>query len=354
MKNGRWYSYALFALLAALSLVPIAASAQTAAPAAGASPGAKAFSQAELDQMVAPIALYPDALLAQVLMASTYPLEVVSATRWVQANPKLTGNALEDAVQKHSWDPAVKSLCGFPSVLQMMNDKLERTQQLGDAFLAQRSAVMASVQGLRRKAADAGHLKTSAEQKIVVEPDVIVIQPATTTVYVPVYNPTVVYGPWWHPAYPPYVWYPPGHVARVGIGFATGVVVGAALWGGCNWRGNDVTININQYNRYNRTNITRTSWEHDAVHRKGVAYRDPTVAQKYRRESAVDGARRDVSGSPATQKRTESDARNSGRPAAREVDRPDAGTTERSGPRGRAAPDGDGHDRPGRGGGERR
>lgn len=315
------------------------------APAAHAQ-GAKPLSQAELDQLIAPVALYPDALLAQVFMASTYPLEVVSAARWVQQNPKVTGKALEDAMQKQPWDPSVKSLAPFPSVLAMMNDKLEWTQKLGDAFLGQRPDVMKTVQVLRKKAYDAGNLKTTTEQKVVVEKQVIVIEPATTVVYVPVYNPTVVYGAWWHPAYVPYYYYPPGYVARPGVGFATGIVVGAALWGGCNWHGNDVTINVNHYNQFNRTNITRVNWQHDASHRKGVPYRDPTVAQRYERRQAADEVRKDVK--QEQRQRSREDAA----PASMDADRPGPRGREADGPgpRGR---DNDGPDRPGRPGDRR-
>jgi hypothetical protein len=333
----RWSFLIRHALALGLALLlPLQAVGQGgAAPAGG-----KAFTQPQLDQLLAPVALHPDALLAQVFMAATYPLEVVSASRWVQANPKVTGKALEDAMQKQPWDASVKSLAAFPSVLQMMNDKLDWTQQVGDAFLGQRAEVMKTVQSLRRKAYEAGNLKASAEQKVIVEKTVIVIEPATTVVYVPVYNPTAVYGAWWHPAYVPYYWYPPGYVARPGAGFAAGVVAGAALWGGCNWHGNDVTINVNRYNTYNRTTITNVKWEHDASHRKGVAYRDPTVAQRYERKPAT--ATRDAGRGPAEAGRPE--------PSTRDVDRPGPVTRDRPGPGPR---DGDGPDRPGRPG-ERR
>src|SRR5689334_20733274 len=158
----------------------------------------KTFSQAELDQLVAPIALYPDALLAQVLMASTYPIELVYADRWIAANPGLNGTALEDALQSQTWDPAVKSLTVFPQVLQMMSAKLDWTQKLGDAFLAQQQDVMATVQALRGKAVSEGNLKDSKEQKVITEKTetttIIKIEPTDPqVVYVPTYNPTVVY-----------------------------------------------------------------------------------------------------------------------------------------------------------------
>ncbi len=163
------------------------------------------YKQEELNQILAPIALYPDDLIAQILMASTYPLEVVEAARWVKANPNLKGSQLTAALEKQNWDPSVKSLVNFPQVLTMMNDKLDWTQKMGDAFLAQQKDVMNTIQSLRAKAQAQGNLKTTKEQKVVVQDQVIVIQPADPqVVYVPTYNPTVVYGAWPYPAYPPY------------------------------------------------------------------------------------------------------------------------------------------------------
>ncbi len=321
-------------VLAALLSFFLAFAPAAGAQSAGAAPG-RPLSQAELDQLLAPVALYPDALLAQILMASTYPLEVVSAARWVKQNPAITGKALEDALQKQPWDPSVKSLAPFPTVLAMMNEKLEWTQQLGDAFLGQRAEVMKTVQVLRRKAHEAGNLKTTREQKVVVDPQVIVIEPATTVVYVPVYDPRVAYGTWWHAAYVPYYYYPPGYVARPGVGFAAGIVVGAALWGGCNWRGNDVNINVNHYNQFNRTNITRVNWQHDAGHRKGVPYRDPAIATRYERQQAADEVRKEV-----RKEQIEDRARE-----APNADPPGKGAGPRPRDRDR---DGDGPEKPGR------
>ena len=195
---------------------PSPAPAPSSPPGTAPSAAAKSFSQQELDQLLAPIALYPDALLAQVLMASTYPLEIVSAERWVKANPSLKGQALEDGLQSQPWDPAVKSLAVFPQLLTMMSEKLDWTQKLGDAFLAQEEDVMATVQALRAKAVAQGTLKDSKEQKVVTQTEngvtIIKIEPADPeTVYVPTYDPSVVYGTWWYPAYPPYYWYPPGY-----------------------------------------------------------------------------------------------------------------------------------------------
>jgi hypothetical protein len=157
-----------------------------------------AFSKEELEQLVAPIALYPDPLIAQILMASTYPLEVVSAARWSKANPKVTGTALEDAMQSQTWDPSVKSLTAFPQVLEAMNAKLDMTQKLGDAFLAQQKDVMAAIQTLRLRADASGNLKNTKEQVITKEQQnnttVVKIEPANPEiVYVPTYNPAVAY-----------------------------------------------------------------------------------------------------------------------------------------------------------------
>jgi hypothetical protein len=284
------------------------------APAATLSADAKAFSQQELDQLVAPVALYPDALLAQVLMASTYPLEIVTADRWVKANPTLKDKALEDALQDQPWDPAVKSLTVFPQVLSMMSEKLDWTQKLGDAVLAQQSDVMATVQALRAKAVAEGTLKDTREQKVVTTTEnnttVIVIEPADPdVVYVPTYDPAVVYGPWPYPAYPPYYWYPPGYYYPGGA-FLAGVIVGAALWGRLTWGGNnpDINIDVNRFNNFNRSNIADKSWRHNVDHRGAVPYRDKAVAQRYGRGQAPDAASRDAfrgrvdSGRPAIQR----------------------------------------------------
>ncbi|MDH4266213.1 MAG: DUF3300 domain-containing protein [Deltaproteobacteria bacterium] len=239
-------------------------------------------------------------------MASTYPLEVVQAERWAKQNKDLKGDALTTALEKQHWDPSVKSLVNFPQVLSMMNEKLDWTQKLGDAFLAQQKEVMDTVQKLRKKAHDAGNLKTTKEQKVIVEKETIIIQPASPqVVYVAAYNPVVVYGAWPYPAYPPYYYYPPGYAATTAaFSFTAGVAVGAAwgyAWGNCNWGHNDVDIDINRNTNINQ-NIDRSkyqqqyqakgqtpgqggtgTWQHDPDHRKGVSYRDQGTAQKYNR-----------------------------------------------------------------------
>ena len=266
-------------LFAALVIVPVGRAQDAAQPAP--------FKKEEIEQLVAPIALYPDALVAQILMASTYPLEVVSAARWSKANPGVKDKALEDAMQQQTWDPSVKSLTAFPSVIAMLNDKLDMTQKLGDAFLGQQKEVMAAIQELRAKADKAGNLKSSKEQTVTTEQQgsttVIKIEPADPqVVYVPTYNPTVVYGPWPYPAYPPYYYYPPGYSAgSVFFAFTIGVVVGNAMWGGCHWGGGNVYINHNTYNNFNKTDIKTGDWQHKPEHRKGAQYRDQASQQKY-------------------------------------------------------------------------
>jgi hypothetical protein len=275
----------------------------------------KSFKQEELDQMLAPIALYPDSLLSQILMASTYPLDIVQASRWANRNEDLKGDALTAALEKQNWDPSVKSLVNFPQVLEMMNEKLDWTGKLGDAFLAQEKDVMDTIQQLRAKAQTAGNLKTTKEQTVVVEKETIIIEPASPQViYVPAYNPAVVYGPWWYPAYPPYYYYPPGYVAgAAAFSFVAGVAVGAAwgyAWGGCNWHGGNVDIDINRNADINR-NINRDKyaqqwqqrgqsgrgkWQHDPGQRKGVAYRDSATARKFGQSSARSASTRDARG----------------------------------------------------------
>ncbi len=248
-----------------------------------------AFRQEELDQMLAPIALYPDSLLAQVLMAAAYPLEVVQADRWVKQNKHLKGEQLNAALDKMDWDLSVKALVPFPSVLSMMSEQLDWTSKLGEAFLAKQAEVMDTVQKLRAKARDQGNLQTTKEQKVIVQDQTIVIEPANpTVVYVPTYNPTVVYGSWWYPAYPPYPYYPAGTVFTAGVlGFAAGVAVGAAWnhgWGSWNWGRGDVNVNVNRNTNINRNQVSHYNtqrWQADASHRKGVAYRNEANRQRY-------------------------------------------------------------------------
>jgi hypothetical protein len=238
---------------------------------------AQSFNTEQIDALVAPIALYPDALLTQTLMASTFPLQVVQAARWVEesANKALSGNALTKALEPQSWDPSVKSLVPFPQVLALMNGNLDWTQQLGYAFADQQAAVLDSVQRLRRQAQTSGNLQSSPQQVVRSEQQTIIIEPAQAeTVYVPSYNPTTVYGDWPYPSYPP-VYLPPPAAYPVGTALATGLAFGAGIaitaglwnwarpaWGG-GYGGGYVNVNTNRYNTINanRGAINSNVWQ---------------------------------------------------------------------------------------------
>jgi hypothetical protein len=241
-------------------------------------------------------------------MASTYPLEVVQAERWAKQNASLKGDALTKALEAQDWDPSVKSLVNFPQVLTMMSEKLDWTQKLGDAFIADQKVVLDTIQKLRVKAQAAGNLKTTKEQTVIVEEKIIKIEPANPqVVYVPTYNPTVVYGAWPYPAYPPYAYYPPGYIAGSAFWFAAGVGMGMAwgyAWGNCNWGGGDVNIN-NSRNTNINNNIDRSKYQggnrgqggqggrfqHNPEHRKGVSYRDQGTSQKFNRAGTNDAVK---------------------------------------------------------------
>jgi hypothetical protein len=268
----------------------------------------KPFTPEQLDQLLAPIALYPDALLSQTLMAATYPLEVVEAARWTQANPNLKGDAAVQAVKTKDWDVSVKSLVAFPQTLSMMNNNLDWTQKLGDAMIGQQKDVADSIQRLRAKAAAAGNLKTTPQQKVTTQTSgsnsAIVIEPANPeVVYVPYYNPTWAYGPWPYPAYPP-VYYPPppnyGAALATGMMFGVGVAAGAAMfggwhwgWSGGGWGASYTTVNVNRassisVNNFDANRYRDGQWQHDPAHRDGVPYR--TSAERERYNQARPGA----------------------------------------------------------------
>ncbi len=256
----------------------------------------------QLDSLVAPIALYPDPLLSQVLVASTYPLEIVQLQQWLEKNKNLKDKALADAVKKQDWDPSIQALAPLPDAAKYLAENIKWTTDLGNAFLAQQSDVMDAVQRMRKKAKDGGNLKSTEQQKIetkVVESkQVIVIQQASPeVVYVPSYNPTVVYGPAPYP-YPPVTYPPPGaYAAGVAISFGVGMMMGAAFsgggWGwGCGWGGhNDIYINNNNnFVRNSNVNINRNTnvsnranntWQHNPQHRGGTPYSNRQVANQY-------------------------------------------------------------------------
>ena len=278
----------------------------------------KTFSEAELDQMMAPIALYPDALLSQILMACTYPADVSDAIKWSKDNPKQEGDAAIEAVKDKSWDPSVMSLVAFPQVLTMMGEQQDWVQSVGDAFLANSEGVMDTVQKLRKKAKDEGNLETTEQQEVIVEEQpsetVIIIEPAAPQiVYVPVYNTTVVYGTWWWPHYRPWYYYPPGYryggggAVMRGIGFGIGIGITNALWGGCRWgRGHSsVNINVNKFNNINvnknkiNSNNKNSNWKHNANNRRGVPYADNKSRKKFDNKRAGADQRKDYRGRDA-------------------------------------------------------
>jgi hypothetical protein len=249
--------------------------------------------QEELDQMLAPIALYPDSLLSQVLMAATYPLEVVQAARWSRANSHLNGQDAVRAVESMDWDPSVKSLVAFPQVLYRMDEQLEWTQRLGEAFLAQETHVMDTIQGLRQKAEQAGNLKSNERVRVTRQDGETLIEPAQPqVVYVPYYNPVVVYGGWWWPAYPPVYWGPPpGYYGwrgyAPGFFWGSGVAISAGFFfGHFNWprrqvmavQGQTTQVVVNrQVTVVQRPHLALDQkpvrWQHDPVHRRNVPYR---------------------------------------------------------------------------------
>jgi len=245
------------------------------------------FSREELAQMLAPIALYPDELLTQVLMASTYPLEVIEADRWIKKNPGLKGEALDDALLEKEWDISVKALCQFPSLLELMSERISETANIGNAFLAQEDEVMDMIQELRVKARAQGNLTTNSEQKVIVEEGTIIIKPANPRIiWVPYYNPFYIYGPWWYPGYPPYYWGPAGVTISIGISYWPGFYFGFAFGNWCyfDWHRHYIYVDARYRPRFaRRVSWRRDSgrWIHSPIHRRGVAYRDTFTAYKY-------------------------------------------------------------------------
>jgi hypothetical protein len=335
-------------LTALLWSVTVGAMAQQTATA----PTQPLLKPAELDQLLAPIALHPDPLLSEILIASTYPLEVVQADRWAKSNKALKGDALTAALGKQSWDDSVKSLVQVPSVLAMMSEQLDWTQKLGDAVLAQQADVMDAIQRLRGRARANGKLESTKEQTVTVKTEdqkqYVAIEPASPTeIYVPYYEPAVVYGDWPYPDYAPYYFPPPygyipGAVLATGVAFAAGVAVRHAFWGNCDWgRGN---INVVANRSVDIGNINRGKWEHNPNHRQGVKYNNADVRQKFAKTDIQAGkvARQDFRGKDG-QKVLEPDRDRPGaggrerpagdreRAAAGDRERPSAGDRDRSG-----------------------
>jgi Protein of unknown function (DUF3300) len=295
-------------LCAAMSVQPAVASPPAPqAPSASSQTVATRIPPDQLDSLVAPIALYPDPMLAQVLAASTYPLEIIQLQQWLEKNPTLKDKALADAVMKQPWDPSVQAMAGLPDVVKRLANDIQWTADLGNAFLAQQSDVMDAVQRMRKKAKDKGTLKSSeqvkVETQVIEKKEIVIIQQANPqVVYVPTYNPVVVWGPPVYPIYPyPPIYYPPpgyyaaGVAVAWGAGFAMGAFWGGGGWGyHPGWGGNDIDIDIN--NNFNRnTNINGgnrnqvnpnrggagNKWQHNSQHRGGTPYSDRATASKY-------------------------------------------------------------------------
>jgi hypothetical protein len=259
----------------------------------------KPISADELDSLIAPIALYPDPLLAQVLAASTYPLELIQLQQWLAKHKDLKDKALAEAVKKESWDPSIQAMAGLPDVVKQLADNVKWTSELGDAFLAQQQDVMDAVQRMRTKAKDSGKLKSGeqikVETKVVESKSVVVIEQSNPqVVYVPSYDPVVVWGAAPVYAYPP-VYYPPAgyYAAGMALSFGVGVAMGAMWSGGWGWNagwgGGNNNININNNNNFNRnTNIGsgnvgsgNSSWKHNPQHRGGAPYGNRATAQQF-------------------------------------------------------------------------
>jgi hypothetical protein len=286
---------------------------QPIAATAPAKSGSAVFSSAELDQMLAPIALYPDSLLAQVLMASTYPGEVADAASWSKAHADVKGDAAVKQVADKPWDPSVQALVAFPQVLGSLGQDNNWVTRLGDAFLAEPDRVMDSVQRLRAQAQKAGNLQSNEYQNVSQQPatgiestpqTIVIESKDPDVVYVPSYNPSYVYGSWGWAGYPPYYypppayWYP-GAALGAGIMFGVGVGIVGGLWGDCDWNSGDININSERYNNFER-NVNRETnrgdrqanrgerqadrggkWQHDSAHREGTPYRDQGTRDRF-------------------------------------------------------------------------
>src|SRR5688572_18572177 len=281
------------------------------------------FSRAEIDQMLAPVALYPDPLLSQLLMAATYPQEIVEAARWSRAHPGVEGDAAVRMVQDFEWDPSVKSLVAFPQVLTRMDENLEWTQKLGEAFIVQEPVVMEAVQDLRRRAHASGQLASDERQRIVEQPDAIAIEPVNPEyVYVPYYDPRVVYGSWWWAGYPPFYWAPwPGYVRGYYPGYWWGAPIGLSVgffFGGFDWHRRHAYVHrvdnyyvrptwVNRYSNYSTGRWQRNYWQrsgtyarsYDSVNRSQLQSSVPL--RDSRREERRNLAQPRIQGAPQQQ-----------------------------------------------------
>jgi hypothetical protein len=280
------------AIVVATAVSAVAQQPAATSPAGSSQPDQTLLKPEQLEALVAPIALYPDALLANMLAAATYPLEVVEADRFVKENKNLKGDTLKAAVDKKSWDDSVKALTATPSVLDMMSDKLDWSKSLGDAMLAQQADLMDAIQRLREKARANNKLSSNKQQKVTVKQQeskqvIVIEQTDPDTMYVPYYEPATVYGEWPYADYPPYYFGYPSYigagVVAAGIAFGTAWAIGrwGNFWGGgCNWGNRKVYVN------HRTTNI----WQHNAAHRQGVRYNNANVQQRFGNNNIRAGA----------------------------------------------------------------
>jgi hypothetical protein len=298
--------------LAAVLLAPLLIGQQPEAPPVGAPPPEQRLSPPQLEDLVAPIALYPDNLLSQILVASTYPLEVVEAQQWLLQNKTLTGQALVNAAQRQNWDPSIQGLVVFPDVLARLNQDIRWTTDLGNAFLAQQADVMAAVQQMRAKAQANGKLRSGPQENVTTQTQngqtaIQILPPDPGTIYVPNYNPEWVWGPPVYGIYPP-LFYPP---FGVGFGFYPGIDLGFYFgggwglyggfgWGwGPNWFGGGIFLNAGFFHRFGFRDFHpgfggSNVWAHDPAHRLGVAYPNRAVAGRF--GGAAAGARGNAAG----------------------------------------------------------
>jgi len=342
-QSRRWSLAIVGVLQLALCTGLAVAQDKAAAPAAKSTPATAAadtarMPMAQIEALVAPIALYPDPLLAQTLVASTYPLEIIQLQQWMEKHPGLKDKALADSVAKQPWDPSIQSMAVVPDVVKRLADDIQWTTELGNAFLAQQSDVMDAVQALRKKAVEKGALTSNEQQKVdtqVVEKQtVIIVQPTNPeVVYVPVYSPTVVYGPPVYP-YPPIYYPPPPPPGAYLVAFTVGVMWRSAYWGGsccyAGWgHGGGNTVIINNNNHFNQINHYggggNNNWQHNPSHRGGAPYPNNTTANRYGGQAGGAGGR-----TPSTSTRPAGGAGGAGGRA------PSAGTQPAGGAGGRA------------------
>ena len=310
------------------------------APAQATTPEQKLYKSEQLDQMLAPVALYPDSVLSQLLMASTYPSDVAEAAAWSAKHKDAKGDAAVNQVENEPWDPSVKSLVAFPQMLEQLAKQPDWVQKTGDAFLAQPEDVMASIQRLRTQAQKAGNLKSNEQQNVIVKEVPVQSEPASTsttnttiiqiepsnpeTVYVPAYNPTTVYGTWAYPSYPPPYWPPspyyypgyyPGAALATGIMWGIGIAAIGSCWGGFGWGRGDVDINVNKYNNINRNNQINgggnQNWKHNAQNRRGTPYADNRSRQQYGQGVGGANNRANYRGNDASRQRAQQSFNNS-------------------------------------------